>query len=192
MGSSRAYAVYRADDTAEACRRARLLCARMQRLDGEVWLCARLHTVEEARAMGELLPAGLFESSYDPDSDAYDPDLWYPGSDLPAHDRELAAVLPLTVDGYAAPGPAVEESFLRALGDGAGTMLWRGVREERPEIADQSEDSTNQRVELDLNEEHPDGRHTVHVHFRYEDPAGAAHLAAAIGGAVLGPVQVGR
>lgn len=178
--------MYRTDDRAEAYRRARLLCARMKRLEEEMWLCAWTDTVAEARGMAGLLPAGLFEPSEDWESGA-----WYVGAELPACDRELAGVLPLTVDAYAATG-AVEEEFLRVLGDGEATMLWHGSWPFVPEIPTHSDDPTNQRVELDLGGEHPGGRYTVHVHFRREDPAGAAHLAAAIGGSVLGPVQVGR
>ncbi|MFF4425240.1 hypothetical protein ACFY04_31455 [Streptomyces sp. NPDC001549] len=186
MGSSRAYPVFRTDDLAEAYRRARLLCGRMKPLDAEMWLCAQAHTVEEARGLAGVLPAGRFDPSYD-----WDRDVWFVGAELPGDDRELAAELPLTVDAYAAPGP-VEQAFLRALGRGAATMLWYGAWPFVPEIPSAVEESTNQRVELDVNEEHPDGRHTVYVHFRYADEAGAAHLAAAIGGSVLGPVQLGR
>ncbi|MEU9165278.1 hypothetical protein AB0D29_34000 [Streptomyces sp. NPDC048424] len=184
MGSSRAYPVFRTDDLAEAHRRARLLCARMRPLDPELWLVAQALTVEEARRLAALLPTGLFEPSYD-----WDRDVWFTGAELPRDERELAAELPLTVDADVAPGP-VEQAFLSALGDGAAKMRWRG--EWPPEVPSWSQDSTNQRVELDINEEHPDGRHTVYVHFRYADEVGAAQLAAAIGGAVLGPVQVGR
>ncbi|MEU7602319.1 hypothetical protein AB0B78_15885 [Streptomyces sp. NPDC040724] len=177
--------MFRTDDLAEAYRRARLLCARMRPLDAEMWLCAQAETVEEARGLAVLLPAGLFQPSYE-----WDRDVWFVGTELPRDDRELAAELPLTVDAYAAPGP-VEEAFLRALGGGAATMLWYGAWP-FPEIPSGSQDPTNQRVELHVNGEHPDGRHTVYVHFGYADEVGAAHLAAAIGGSVLGPVQVGR
>ncbi|MFD9083940.1 hypothetical protein ACFYYM_22300 [Streptomyces erythrochromogenes] len=186
MGSSRAYPVYRTDDLDEAYRRARVLCARMRPLEPEMWLCAQATTVTEARSLGVLMPTGLFEPSYD-----WAADVWYLGAALPGGDRELAAVLPLTVGSYAAPGP-VEGALLRALGEGAATLLWYGAWPWVPEIPSHSADPTNQRVELDVNGEHPDGRHTVYVHFRSADEAGAAHLAAAIGGAVLGPVQVGR
>ncbi|WP_327414710.1 hypothetical protein [Streptomyces sp. NBC_01233] len=176
--------MFRTDDLAEAYRRARLLCARMKPLDAEMWLVAQAHTVEEARGLAALLPKGLFEPSYD-----WGRDVWFAGAELPGDDRELAAELPLTVDADVAPGP-VEQAFLRVLGRGAATMRWRG--EWPPEIPSASQDSTNQRVELDVNEEHSDGWHTVYVHFRTADEVGAAHLAAAIGGSVLGPVQVGR
>ncbi|WKD34026.1 hypothetical protein [Streptomyces xanthophaeus] len=184
MGSSTAYPVFRTDDLAEAYRRARLLCTWMKPLDPEMWLVAQAHTVQEARTLAALLPTGLFEPSYD-----WDRDVWFTGSELPGGDRELAAELPLTVDADVAPGP-VEQAFLRALGGGAARMRWRGAWSAA--IPSWSQDSTNQRVELDINEEHPDGRHTVYVHFRYDDEAGAAHLAAAIGGSVLGPGQLGR
>ncbi|MFF2790586.1 hypothetical protein ACFVT6_28175 [Streptomyces sp. NPDC058049] len=186
MGSSTAYPVFRTDDLAEAYRRARLLCGRMKPLDAEMWLCAQAHTVEEARRLAALLPTGLFQPSYD-----WDRDVWFVGTELPGGDRELAAELPLTVDAYAAPGP-VEQALLRALGRGAATMLWYGDWPAVPGIPSASRTSTNQRVELDVNEEHPDGRHTVYVHFGYADEVGAAHLAAAIGGSVLGPGQLGR
>ncbi|MEW2588269.1 hypothetical protein [Streptomyces virginiae] len=187
MGSSRAYPVYRTDDLGEAYRRARLLCGRMRPLEPEMWLCARTESVAEARGMAALLPAGMF----DPSDYWAAADTWYLGAELPRDDRELAAALPLTVDAYAAPGP-VEQAFLRALRGGAATMLWRGAWPDVPGIPSSSADPTNQRVELDLNEEHPDGRHTVYVHFATADEAGAAHLAAFVGGTVLGPVQVGR
>ncbi|WP_030718925.1 hypothetical protein [Streptomyces sp. NRRL F-2580] len=186
MGSSQAYPVFRPDDLAEAYRRARLLCARMKPLDAQMWLCAQAHTVEEARGLAGLLPTGLFEPSYD-----WARDVWFAGAELPGDDRELAAELPLTGDAYAAPGP-VERGFLRALGGGAATMLWYGDWPCVPEIPSASPHTTNQRVELDVNEDHPDGRHTVYVHFAYADEVGAAHLAAAIGGSVLGPGQLGR
>ncbi|WP_420080404.1 hypothetical protein ACN6AT_20485 [Streptomyces sp. JL4002] len=188
MGGSRAYPVYRTDDLDEAYRRARVLCGRMRPLEPEMWLCAQATTVAEARSLGVLLPTGMFEPSYD-----WAADTWYLGAALPGDDRELAAVLPLTVDSYAAPGP-VEGALLRALGEGAATLLWYGAWPYVPGIPSHSPngDPTDQRVELDVNGEHPDGRHTVYVHLRYDDEAGAAHLAAVVGGAVLGPVQVGR
>ncbi len=176
--------MFRSDDPDEAYRRARLLCGRMKPLDAQMWMVAQAHTVEEARGLAAVLPTGLFEPSYD-----WDRDVWFVGAELPGDDRELAAELPLTVDADVAPGP-VEQVFLRALGRGAATMRWRG--EWPREIPSASQDATNQRVELDVNEEHPDGRHTVYVHFRYADEVGAARLAASIGGSVLGPVQVGR
>ncbi|GAA2644387.1 MULTISPECIES: hypothetical protein [Streptomyces] len=186
MGSSRAYPVFRTDDLADAYRRARLLSGLMKPLDAEMWLCAQALTVPEARGLAALLPTGLFEPSYD-----WDRDVWFTGAELPRDDRELAAELPLTVDTYAAPGP-VEPAFLRALGAGSATMLWYGVWPSAPGIPSAVRDSANQRVELGINEEHPDGRHTLYVHFTYADETGAARLAAAIGGSVLGPAQVGR
>ncbi|MEU6314677.1 hypothetical protein [Streptomyces sp. NPDC047014] len=187
MGSSWAYAVFRTDDLGEAHRRARMLCARMRPLEPEMWLCARTRTVAEARGMAALLPAGMF----DPSDYWSAADTWYLGAELPRDDHELAAALPLTVDAYAAPG-AVEQAFLRVLRGGVATMLWRGAWPEVPGIPSASADPTNQRVELDLNEGHPEGRHTVYAHFADPDEIGAAHLAEAIGGTLLGPAQRGR
>ncbi|MFJ8662158.1 hypothetical protein [Streptomyces sp. NPDC093795] len=195
MGNSRAHAVFRTTDAEEAYARARRLVGLLERVDAEVYVSAEVRTAEEARSVARLLPGAAvdwIESKRDPVTGEY---LYCALDAETARDDEIRAELPLYFSADV-PVATVGPEIVRAVGEGTTDISWHGQWPDDVE-ADIHSSAQYDGVQLVLHGDKAQidewtPHHTVFVHVgKWGDLSRAGKLAAAIGGEVLGDVQIG-
>ncbi|MFZ3474857.1 hypothetical protein ACODT3_01760 [Streptomyces sp. 4.24] len=197
MGNSTAWPVFRTSDVTTAYAQAKRLRALLARREDEVWFLAELCTVEDVRRMAAVLPGARFEhtgSGMRPGPAGEE--LWFDLDVTTADDAALQAALPLDATENLPTG-SVEDRFVAALGRGTAAMDWHGSWPEEPEAGRYANAKYDGVQVVFHGDDSHLGRwtahHTVFVHGGGGPGAAARarHLAAHIGGEVLGEPQRG-